>query len=262
MATERSLVHRIRVFSLGRATILTSLLVPQIHAQGNLILQQRIATLVANEREAAKQKPPFLYTSIERSDRTRGRVWTERVAEIPQGKLRYLIAEDGKVLSADRQKTEIARLKAIANNPEEFIRHEQARKNDEQHAQQMLELLPRAFLFDSPGKDGPWLRINYHPNPAYIPQTFEERALYEMSGTMLVDERMMRLHDLEGSLNVDVTFGYGLIATIRRGTSFATTRDAVASNIWKITSIDTRLDGRALFFKTIGRQQHSIHRDF
>jgi hypothetical protein len=262
MAIDHSLVQRIRVFFLGTTTILTLLLSSPIHAEDNLILQQRVAMLMVNEREAAKQKPPFLYTSIERSDRTRGHLWTERVAEIPQGKLRYLIAEDGNPLSVDRRNAEIARIKAIADNPDEFIRHEQARKNDEQHAQQMLELLPRAFLFDSPGKDGPWLRINYHPNPAYIPKTFEERALHGMSGTMLIEERAMRLHDLEGSLSDDVTFGYGLLATIHKGSSFATTRDAIAPTIWKTTSISTHFDGRALFFKTIGRQQRSIHRDF
>jgi hypothetical protein len=60
----------------------------------------------------------------------------------------------------------------------------------------------------------------------------------------------------------DVTFGYGLLATIHKGSSFATTRDAVAPTIWKTTSISTHFDGRALFFKTIGRQQRSIHRDF
>jgi hypothetical protein len=130
MAIGRSLVQRIRVFFLGCTTVLATFLASPIHAQDNLILQQRVATLMANEREAAKQKPPFLYTSIERSDRTRGHLWTERVVEIPQGKLRYLIAEDGNPLSVDRRNAEIARLKTIADDPDEFIRHEQTRKND------------------------------------------------------------------------------------------------------------------------------------
>jgi hypothetical protein len=264
MAIRRSLVQRIGASSLVGAGIFTTtlLLAPQIHAQGSLILQQRVATLMANERNAARQKPPFLYTSIERSDRTHSHLWTERVAEIPQGKLRYLIAEDGKPLSADRRNAEIGRLKVIADNPDDFIRHEQFRRNDEQHAQQMLELLPRAFLFDSPGNDGPWLRINYRPNPAYIPQTFEERVLHGMSGTMLIDERTMRLHDLEGNLRNEVTYGFGLLATIHKGSSFATTRDQIAPNIWKTTSVDIHFDGRAVFFKTISRHQHSIRRDF
>ncbi len=232
------------------------------HAQGGLTLQQKVAKLIANERRAARQKPSFLYTSIERSDRTRGHLWTERVAEIPQGKLRFLIAEDGNALSSDGRSTEIERLKKIADNPGDFIRREQARQSDEEHALQMLDLLPRAFLFDSPGTDGHWLRINYHTNPAYVPQTYEERVLHAMSGTMLVDERTTRLHLLEGSLSSEVTFGYGLLATVHKGSSFATTRDPIAPDVWKTTSMDVHFDGRAIFFKTISRQQHSIHRDF
>jgi hypothetical protein len=262
MASNGCLERRKSIFSLPRVTVLVTILfASQIRAQGST-LQQRIIALIANERSAAQQKPPFLYTSVERSDRTHGHLWTERVAEISQGKLRYLIDEDGKPLSSDRRSAEIARLKAIAANPDDFIHHEQARKSDEHHAQQMLELLPRAFLFESPGHDGPWLRINYHPNPAYIPQTFEERVLHGMSGTMLIDEHRTRLHHLEGRLSNEVTFAYGLIATIHSDSSFSTTRDLIAPNVWKTTSVDTNIDGRALFFKTISRQQHSVHQDF
>lgn len=262
MASNRSRERRKSMFFLPGATFLcTILFASQICAQGPA-LQQRVITLIANERSAAQQKPPFLYTSIERSDRTHGHLWTERVAEIPQGKLDYLIAEDGKPLSSDRRSAEMVRLKAIADRPGDFVRREQARKSDEQHALQMLELLPRAFLFESPGHDGPWLRINYYPNPTYIPKTFEERVLHGMSGTMLVDEHMTRLHHLEGRLSDEVTFAYGLVATIHRGSSFSTTRDLIAPNVWKTTSVDINVDGRALFFKTIGRQQHSVHRDF
>jgi hypothetical protein len=262
MAREHGLGQRIRaVFLVGAVTPIL-FFASAAHAQGSPTLQQRVAALMANERSAARQKPSFLYTSIERSDRTHGHLWTERVAEIPQGKLRLLIAEDGNALSADRRSAEIARLKDIADKPDDFIRRELARKSDEEHALQMLDLLPRAFLFDSPGKDGRWLRINYHTNPAYVPQTFEERVLHAMSGTMLIDERTMRLHDLEGSLSSEVTFGYGLLATIHKGSRFATTRDPIAPDVWKTTSIDVHFDGRAIFFKTISRQQHSVHRDF
>lgn len=235
---------------------------PQIQAQTGPSLQQTVTERVTNERSAAQQKPPFLYTSIERSERTNGHLWTERVAEISQGKLRYLISEDGYPLSAERDNAELTRLKTIATHPDDFIRHEQARNNDEQHAQQMLALLPSAFLFMRSGNEGPWLRINYQPNPAYTPRNYEERVLHGMSGIMLVDGQSLRLHRLEGHLNGDVTFAYGLLATIHGGSSFATTRDPVAPGIWKTTSIDAHVDARAIFFKTISRQQRSEHRGF
>jgi hypothetical protein len=79
---------------------------------------------------------------------------------------------------------------------------------------------------------------------------------------MLIDAKHLHLHYLEGQLNSDVTYGYGLLATIRRGSRFAVTRDPVAAGTWKTTAIDANIDGRFIFFKTISRQQRTEHRDF
>lgn len=234
----------------------------QAHAQKKLAPQQVVTELVANERRAALQMPPVLYTSIERSRRTKGHLWIERVVEIPQGRLHYLVSEDGHPLSTERHDAEVARLKSIARNPRDFLRREQARKDDEHQALRMLALLPRAFLFTGLGIDGPWLRIGYRPNPAYVPHNFEERVMHGMSGFMLIDAKHLRLHYLEGQLNGNATFGFGLLATIQSGSRFAITRDPISPGIWKTTAIDTNVDGRIIFFKTITRQQHTERRDF
>ncbi|WP_263411034.1 hypothetical protein [Terriglobus tenax] len=224
--------------------------------------RETLIQVVANERAALQHKPPYLYTSFERSDRTGGKLWKERVAEVAEGRVRYLLEEDGKPLDAARQQAELAKLKKIATDPAAFIRAEQARKNDEKHAQQMLELLPHAFLFELAGTDGRYTRILYKPNPDYAPQNYEERVLHGMSGSMLVDTQEIRLHSLEGKLNDDVSFGYGLLATIHSGSNFSTQRDEVGQGVWKTVKVETHIDGRAIFFKTIGRQQVSNHEAF
>jgi len=43
---------------------------------------------------------------------------------------------------------------------------------------------------DNVDTDQSWLRINYRPNPAYVPQTYEERICTEC-GTMLVDRQAL-----------------------------------------------------------------------
>ncbi|MBB5341594.1 hypothetical protein [Tunturiibacter gelidoferens] len=232
------------------------------HAQSSDNLANVVRSVVSAEREAATQRPPFLYTSIETSDRTKGHEWTERVADIWEGRLRYLIAEDGQPLSAGRRAEEVARIKSIAADPSSLRNSKQEQQNDEKHAREMVDLLPRAFVFEDGGHEGSWLRINYKPNPNYIPQTFEERALHGMSGTLIVDGRSRRLHQLSGYLFDDVSYGYGVLGTIHRGTNFTTTRDLVGPGVWKTTLLDVKIDGRIALFKTIGRRQHSIHRDF
>jgi hypothetical protein len=104
--------------------------------------KELIQSLVLVEQQDSIPKPPFLYTSIERSDRTSGHVWTELVADIPQGRLRYLIAVDGQPLSQIQRKEEIARIRSIAANPDSFIRREQTRQNDESTLEKCLISCP------------------------------------------------------------------------------------------------------------------------
>jgi hypothetical protein len=90
----------------------------------------------------------------------------------------------------------------------------------------------------------------------------EERVLHAMSGTMLVDPKAMRLREIEGRLPQDVNIGFGILATIRAGSNFATTRDSFGQPDWKTTQLDTNIDGKAIFFKSIARKEHAVHSDF
>jgi hypothetical protein len=218
--------------------------------------------LIEHEDLDAVQRGRYLYTSVERSDRTSGHLWTERVCETPLGKLRFLIAEDGTPLSPERVAAERGRMAQILADPAAFQKKEQAQKGDESHARQMLALLPKAFVFDAPTHEGPYLRFVFHPNPAYSPQSMEERVLVAMTGSILVEQATTRLHGIEGRLPQDVSIGFGLLATIKAGSNFSTTRDRVDGDDWKTAKLDTDINGRAIFFKTIARKQHAEHSAF
>jgi hypothetical protein len=203
-----------------------------------------------------------MYLSEERSERTGGHVWTERVVETAMGKVRLLLAEDGKPLSAERQAAERAKLADVAAHPDAFQRREQAMKNDEQHAEQMLALLHKAFLFDEPRTEGSDLRIGFRPDPAYQPKTMEEKVLHAMSGAVLVDERTNQLHRIEGKIPADVSLGYGLLGTIHAGSSFSTEHEMAQGGEWKDALVNTAIEGKAMLFKEIGRNEHMVHSEF
>ena len=221
-----------------------------------------IDTVVAHESEAANHRGHYLYMSEERSERTGGHLWSERVAETTQGKLHYLLAEDGQPLTGDRLAAEKAKLAGEASDPEAFKQKESARVDDEQHAKQMLTLLPKAFLFAPPKQDGDALRIDFRPNPDYSPSGLEERVLHSMSGSVLVDQKALRLRGIEGQIPQDVSLGFGLLATIHAGSNFRTTREHLQGADWKTQTLHTDIKGRALFLKTIARQQESKHSNF
>ena len=221
-----------------------------------------VDTMLTHEGDPAEHRLRYMYLSEERSERTGGHLWLERVVETPMGKVRLLLAEDGKPLSAERQAAEKARLADIVAHPDSFQKREQAMKNDEQHAKQMLALLNSAFLFDEPHPEGSDLRIGLRPDPTYQPKTMEEKVLHSMSGAVLVDERTNQLHRVEGKIPADVNLGYGLLGTIHAGSSFSTEHEMEQGGEWKEALANTAIQGKAMLFKEIGRNEHVVHREF
>jgi len=224
--------------------------------------KQIVATMLSNEDLALRRPNRYTYISEERSDRTGGHLWREKVVETGAGKVRMLLDEDGKPLPPERVSAERGRLAQIVADPAGFVRSSQTMKDDEAHALQLLQLLPKAFLFSDVRSEGSDLHIDFKPDPAYVPQSMEQRVLHAMSGTVLIDAKTLRVHHIEGHLPQDVSIGFGLLATIHAGSTFATTRDAEESPDWKTAQLDTNINGRAIFFKTIARKEHSEHDNF
>src|SRR5258708_18358623 len=253
----------------GRSSVvLAGLLAGAMQAQSSDVapssdVARRIVdTMLTHEGDPAEHRLKYMYLSEERSERTGGHVWTERVVETPLGKVRLLLAEDGRPLSAERQAAERAKLADIARHPDAFQKREQAMKNDEEHAEQMLALLHKAFLFDEPRAEGSDLRIGFRPDPAYQPKTMEEKVLHAMSGAVLVDERTKQLHRIEGKIPSDVSLGYGLMGTIHAGSSFSTEHEMEQGGEWKDALVNTAIEGKAMLFKEIGRNEHVVHSEF
>lgn len=225
-------------------------------------VQTTIRTLVEHEAYATDHRGHYTYVSEERSDRTGGHLWRERVAETNWGKVKYLVEEDGQPLTGDRMAAERRRVEDEAAAPEDFKKEESARVDEEQHARQMLTLLPKAFLFDPPQQEGENERFAFKPNPAYSPTSLEERVLHGMYGSVLIDKQTIRMRGIDMTMPADVSLGFGFLATIHEGSNFHQTREHQDGLDWKTAKIHTDFKGRALFLKTIARSQDSVHMQF
>jgi len=233
-----------------------------VRAQSSQDARRIVETMLAHENDPAEHQHKYMYLSEERSERTGGHLWQERVVETAVGKVRLLLAEDGRPLSSERLAAEKARLAEIVAHPDALARREQATKNDEEHAEQMLALLHKAFLFDQPHAEGRDVKIGYRPDPAYQPKTMEEKVLHAMSGALLVDERTMQLHRIEGKIPADVSLGYGILGTVHAGSSFSTEHEMEPGGDWKDALVNTAIEGKAMLFKEIGRNEHVVHSEF
>jgi hypothetical protein len=220
-----------------------------------------VKAMVAHEDDNSAHRDRYEFLSVERSERTGGHVWTERVVEIADGRVRRLIAEDGQPLRADRVAQEKARLQGIVADPAAFLAKEKAQKDDEAKARQMLDMLPRAYTFDNVRLEGGVWKMDFHPDPAYSPSGIEERVLHGMSGWVAMDEKQQRLLHIEGSLPADVSIGFGLLATIKAGSHFLSERKDIDGH-WRTVHVVTDVRGKAALFKSVAKNSEVTRSEF
>jgi len=221
---------------------------------------QVVNAMIAHEDDNSAHKDTYEFLSKERSARTGGQVWTERVVETSFGRVRFLLEVDDKPLTAEQEGAERGRLAEIVADPEAFLAKERAQKDDEAQARKMLDLLPKAFVFDNVRlKDGVWM-MDFHPNPEYSPHGIEERVLCAMSGTLVVDAALDRLIHVEGRLPQDVSIGFGLV-TVKAGSHFSSER-ADEDGHWRTLHVLTAINGKAVLFKSVGKDTEVTRSEF
>ena len=253
----------------GWRVLLVALVFPGVVSRGQTAMVsavpptplQVVNAMIAHEDDTNAHRDTYEFLSKERSERTGGRVWTERVVETSFGRVRFLVAVDGKPLNAEQEGAERGRLAGIVADPESFLVRERAQKDDEASARKMLDLLPKAFVFNNVRlKDGVWT-MDFHPNPEYSAHGIEERVLCAMSGTLVVDAAQERLMHVEGRLPQDVSIGFGLVATVKAGSHFSSER-ADEGGHWRTLHVLTDVQGKALLFKAVGKHTEVTRTEF
>jgi len=223
--------------------------------------QELLKAVIENENLAMQTQERYEYLSAERSDRTGGHLWTERVVETSVGRVRLLLAVDGQQLSPERAQQERERLTQIALDPEDFVRREALQHKDEEHQRHMLEVLPADFLYDNVSlKDGVW-RMEFRPNPDVSPSRIEDQVLHGMSGWLTIDEKQLRLLHIEGRLQQDVSIDFGLLANIHAGSNFSSDRRMVEGH-WRTVHVSTDIRGKAALFKSVSRSSDLTRSEF
>ncbi|HSY36973.1 MAG TPA: hypothetical protein VK814_14550 [Acidobacteriaceae bacterium] len=265
MAEERSGFWK----HVGWRMVMVALLFPTLRFGGQSTMVsanpptplQVVNAMIAHEDDNSAHKDTYEFLSKERSDRTGGRVWTERVVETSFGRVRFLLAVDGTPLNAEQEGAERGRLAVIVADPQAFLAKERAQKDDEAQARKLLDLLPKAFVFDNVRlKDGVWT-MDIHPNPEYSPHGIEERVLSAMTGTVVIDATQERLMHVDGRLPQDVSIGFGLVATVKAGSHFSSDR-ADEDGHWRTLHVLTDVNGKAVLFKSVGKHTEVTRSEF
>lgn len=186
----------------------------------------------------------------------------EEQVETADGPLARLVAKSGRALSPADQESEQERLEHLLHSPQEQARHRQDYSDDEKRIGRILALLPEAFLFENAGVENGRAHLRFRPNPDYPPHTIEARIFHAMQGEIWIDLRSRRLARLNGELEENVDFGYGILGRLYKGGWFRLERTQVSATDWKTERLEIHMNGRALFLKTISRETSEVRGGF
>jgi hypothetical protein len=223
---------------------------------------QVVNQMVEAETAAREKRQHFLYKREERSVRTKGHLWDELVVETTEGRMRRLVAVDGKPLSSSEQAAEDKRITYLVNHPADFRREAQGRKDDQARMADLLRELPKLFLLQAAGSDGDCTRITFAPNPQFQEASFQDRVVHAMSGVLLIHTTDKRLCGVDAHLDHGVEFGFGLLGKVSDQSHFSIMRREVSPGEWKTTKIRVHVDGSILLMKSVSRDEDSSHFGF
>jgi hypothetical protein len=227
--------------------VMMALSVSALHGQSP---QQIVQQTVDGER-AADQNDHSNWIYLEESDKPKEHV-LQWVVSTQRGNVERVLEKDDQELPESKQREII----------EKFLHDTRAQNkqlseanHDNQQIDDLLKLLPVAFIWTETGTTRSTTSLHFEPSPAFHPPTREARVFSSMTGDVVVDNQQLRICKIKGHLIHDVTFGGGLLGRLKERSSFALEQQQVGPSVWELTGIHVHLEGNALLFKSVSLQE-------
>jgi hypothetical protein len=182
--------------------------------------------------------------------------------ETADGPLTRLVQTNGRPLDDQARDEEDAKLEHLVKSPQEQSNHRKDYLDDQKHVALIMGMLPEAYVFEYAGEEGGCHHLRFRPSPSFSPHTMEARVVHAMAGDVWIDARMKRLSRLEGHLDDNLDFGFGLLGRVDKGGWFRVERVQVSPTEWKTKRLDLHLTGRAIVFKTLARDTSELRGGF
>ncbi len=185
-----------------------------------------------------------------------------QVVETDHGAVKKKLKHNGQPLTPEELKAEDARIQSFVNDPSQQAKQRKDGELDDKRAENMLRLLPDAFLWTIKNDTPDTVTLAFVPDPNFTPSTMEARVFAAMAGEITVNKQQNRIASIKGKLIHDVTFGWGLFGRMNQGGTFNVERRELSPGIWQITESHIHIDGHVLLFKTISEQDDEVKTDF
>ena len=222
---------------------------------------QLVHQVIAHELQAEDQDHShWMFRLQETTPDTGAR--TEEIIETPHGWVRRLLAINGRPLTPQERAKNNQQIQKLLSDPDQQRKDWQAIRNDVRQAQDLMKMLPDAFLYTYAGRSGELVKLNFRPNPKFHPQSRKAAVFHDMVGSLWLNVRKQRLVEINGHLNQEVKFAAGLLGHLDKGGTFEVKQTEFAPGYWDVTYMDVQMNGKALFFKTIAVREKDVRSDY
>jgi len=232
--------------------VVSILTLPAAHAQSpQTLVQQAVDTELA-----ASRNDHSLWHYRMKETQENNSIYD--VVDTPHGEVKQKIEQQGRPLTPEEQQAETARVHSFVNDKRAQAKQKRDGEHDDQSAEKMLNLLPRAFTWTLTSTSGNDITLHFVPDPDFRAPDIESRVLAAMEGDLVIDRQQHRVRIIRGKLSHDVQIGFGFLGKLHQGGTFNVERSQLAPGLWQITETHVHIEGRALLFKNIGQQTDEI----
>jgi hypothetical protein len=173
---------------------------------------------------------------------------TKVIAETRDGDVARLVAINDQPLGLADEQREQARLDALLRDPSLQRHRKQREAGDFGIVLKLLHMLPQAFTYEYAGADasGKIERFRFRPNPAFSPPDLETQALTAMTGELWIDAAQERVTRIEGHLQQDTSYGWGVLGKLDKGGWILIDQADVGAGQWRIVRLQIKINLRIL----------------
>jgi hypothetical protein len=204
--------------------------------------------LASELRAAQDETHPMRYRLRKSSPRLTS---TKEILETRDGDVARLVSLFDKPLTPADEQAEQARLDALLADPSRQRHRKQGEEGDLGIVLKLLRMLPNAYLYqyagEGAGPAGKVEKFSFRPNPDFSPPDFETQALTAMTGEFCIDAAQERVTRLEGHLQQDTDYGWGILGRLDKGGWIVIEQADMGGHQWRIARFQMKINLRILF---------------
>jgi hypothetical protein len=217
------------------------------------IVQQAVQAELAASRD---DHTHWLYFEVDSEPRKTVKQW---VAQANPATVERVVERNGQALTEAEQRQE---MESFMRDTRAQAKRRKSGQQDDEQAEELLRILPDAFVWTIRGQNERDTILHFKPNPQFDPPDLESRVFAAMEGDMAVNIEQHRIASLKGRLIRDVKILGGLVGYLQAGGTFDVERRETGKNLWQITETHVHILGHILIFKSISEEEDNVKTNF